>query len=254
MKDRETARELAKKSIEKGDPVGWFEELYSLAEARPEDDLVPWAERKPNPHLISWGENSKSRFPKEYGTALVVGCGYGDDAEWLAQKGLDVTAFDISQTAISAARRRFPESKVNYQVADVLKIPAEWRESFDFVFEAYTLQVLQGELRFRAAQMIALTVKDTLLIIARGREERDDPGKMPWPLTREDLLAIQKARPDLTEVCFEDFLDESEPPPVRRFRVEYRHSQRGSSTVSKLKIGDLNSSLPVFVDLSQAPL
>ena len=35
--------------------------------------------------------------------------------------------------------------------------------------------------------MIASAVKDTLLVVARGRDEEEDPGRMPWPLTRRDL-------------------------------------------------------------------
>jgi len=32
MKDGSVARELAKRSAERGDPTGWFEELYQLGE------------------------------------------------------------------------------------------------------------------------------------------------------------------------------------------------------------------------------
>jgi SAM-dependent methyltransferase len=116
--------------------------------------------------------------------ALVVGCGYGDDAEWLADLGFEVLALDISPTANSAARRRFPDSAVDYRMADALKLPDEWRKTFDLVFEAYTLQVLLGESRAVAARQIAATVKDVLVVVSRVRDEGDDPGKMPWPLTR----------------------------------------------------------------------
>ena len=219
MSDRSVARELARYSIDRGDPTGWFEELYLLAEADPE--VVPWADMRPNPHLVSWAE--RERIDGRGRRALVVGCGYGDDAEWLSGRGFGVVAFDVSSTAVAAARRRFPSSSVSYHVADVLKMPGEWRDAFDLVFEAYTLQVLLGEFRAAAAGMIASAVKDTLLVVARGRDEEEDPGGMPWPLTRRDLELFTLARPDLVRSSFEDFMDD-EVPSVRRFRVEYRRS------------------------------
>jgi hypothetical protein len=196
MTDRSIAQDLAKESIKRGDPTGWFEQLYHLADTS--HDVVPWADKKPNPHLIRWAE--KKNVVGNGLRALVIGSGYGDDAEWLASRNFDVTAFDISETAISTARRRFPKSPVHYQVADALNLPDEWRRTFDLVFEAYTLQVLQGKFRKLAGRMIASTVKGTLLIVSRGREEIDEKGSMPWPLTRHDLLHIQQDQTDLSLV------------------------------------------------------
>src|SRR5580698_10377381 len=79
MADRSTARELAERSLSNGDPTGWFEELYHLAERQP--GVVPWADKRPNPHLVEWLE--QRRISGRDRLALVVGCGYGDDAEWL---------------------------------------------------------------------------------------------------------------------------------------------------------------------------
>ena len=182
--------------------------------------VISWSDTKVNPHLASWAEK-KDSFSGENCRALVVGCGYGYDAEWLAGRGFNVTAFDISKTAISSARKRFPGSPVNYQVADVRELPKAWEKAFDFVFEAYTLQVLQGEARKLATKGIASAVRKTLLMICRGRDEEEDRGMMPWPLTRQDLFEIVLARPDLVQTSFQDFMDKEEDPPVRRFRVEY---------------------------------
>lgn len=41
-------------------------------------------------------------------SAVVVGCGLGDDAEALAAAGFAVTAFDVSGSAIAWAKERFP--------------------------------------------------------------------------------------------------------------------------------------------------
>src|ERR1017187_7080256 len=74
--------------------------------------------------------------------ALVVGCGLGEDAEYIARLGYATTAFDIALTAIAAARSRFPGSPVEYQVADLLAPPPWWSHAFALVVESTTLQAL----------------------------------------------------------------------------------------------------------------
>jgi SAM-dependent methyltransferase len=209
--DRSRARELARRSLERGDATAWFEELY--AEARAEGE-IPWADLIPNPSLVAWLDEHEIS-----GRALKVGAGLGDDAEELARRGLAVTAFDIAPTAVAWAKRRFPDSKVDYVVADVLAPPSQWSRAFDFVLEAYTLQVLPPEARPRAAAAITRTVRPdgTLLVIARGREPTEPEGAMPWPLTPDELRGLFAT---LTLVRFDDFLDD-EDPPVRRLRAEY---------------------------------
>lgn len=99
--------------------------------------------------------------------------------------------------------------------------PIEWDARFDFVLESYTLQVLPPNLRADAMRCIASFVKSygTLLVIARGREPNDSEGKMPWPLTKDELSLFEDQ--GLKKLSFEEYMD-SEDPPVRRFRATYR--------------------------------
>jgi SAM-dependent methyltransferase len=215
---RARARELARESLERGDPVGWFEPLY--AEANGDPSAIQWADLRPNPHLAAWLDRQDA--PSLAGKrALVIGSGLGDDAEDLARRGCDVTAFDISPTAIAWTARRFPGSSVSYTVADLLAPPDGWIGAFDLVVEVYTLQVLPPDARRIAAERIVSLVAPggALLVVARGRDPEDPEGAMPWPLTRDDLGCFVAV--GLTEIRFEDF-DDPEDPGVRRFRVEYR--------------------------------
>ena len=217
MTDRTRARTLAKLAIERGDPVGWFEQLY--AEASRGDAIVPWADLAPNPHVVEWLE----REAPPPGRALDIGCGLGDTAEDLARRGFEVVAFDVSASAIDAARRRFPESRVDYRVADLLRLPADFAGAFDLVIECYTLQVLPPEARAEATAALRRLPRPggSLLVVARGREPEEPSGQMPWPLTRAEVEAI--ATPDLALARFEDFLDR-EDPPVRRLRALFRRA------------------------------
>lgn len=216
MPDRSRARELASQYIERGDPTGWFEQLYREAELGRSE--VPWDDRKPNAHLVSfWRDRA---FETQGKSALVVACGLGDDAEQIAAWGFRTTAFDISPTAIKEARARFPKTMVEYEPADLLNAPARWRQAFDFVFESNTLQALPANIRPCAVQSIASFPKPGgfLLVIARGREESDPEGDLPWPLTRSELALFEKA--GLAEDSFRDVID-VRPPWSRRFLATY---------------------------------
>lgn len=214
---RDRARRIAREYLDRGDPTGWFEHLYATAHG--DANAISWAEMAPNSGLVDWVE--RRAIFGEGKRAIVVGCGLGDDAEYLARLGFHIVAFDISPTAIRWCRDRFPTSQVDYCVADLFSAQESWKRAFDLVLEAYTLQVLPPHLRPRAAERIAAYVAPggTLLVIARGRERGEPPGEMPWPLTREEMDCFRQA--GLAEVTFDDYLDR-EDPPVRRFRAEYR--------------------------------
>lgn len=213
--NRSRARQLAKESFAQGDATGWFDRLYQESEQG--ITTIPWADMVPNPNLVSWW-SSKPGISLQGSTVLVVGCGLGDDAEQLSNWGASVTAFDVAPTAIAAALRRFPATRVNYQVADLLNPPDKWARRFDFVFEAYTLQALPVSIRSAALASLAgfLSSGGALLIIARGREDTDPSGEMPWPLSALELTELERL--GLLRITAEDYI-ESE---TRRFRVLYR--------------------------------
>ena len=216
MDARTRTIQLADAFIQNGDPLGWFEQLYATAEGDPA--TVPWAHLVPNPVLTEWLEaNQISGNGK---AAIVVGCGLGDDAEMLAERGFEVTAFDISPTAIAWCQQRFPNSLVTYTVANLFATSETWQHRFDFVLESYTIQAMPPELRAQAIPKIADLISETgqLLVICRGREPAQPLTTVPFPLTKAELQGFQQA--GLTEIKFEDFF-EQDSQPVRRFRVLY---------------------------------
>jgi SAM-dependent methyltransferase len=219
---RRRARYLAAQAAASGDPVGWFETLY--AEAGAGRAVVPWDDGQPNPHLTEWAKTAAERGIVGPGRrALVVGCGVCDDPGFLASLGCQVTAFDVSPSAVAEARRRFPRSLVDYQVADLLAPPSGWQDAFGLVAEIYTVQALYGEARTAAIQVLPRLVAPggTLLVIARATDDQDpirDPALMPWPLTGRELEAMAGTR--LTARSVEKFLDDEDPPKLR-WRAEF---------------------------------
>ena len=209
-------QELANKSYARNDPTGWFEELYSGAQGN--ESAIPWAKSTVNANLASWIEQHDLRGDGK--TALVVGCGLGDDAEALARIGYKVTGFDISPSAIAWCQQRFPDSEVNYLVDDLLQPSKISDRQYDFILESYTLQALPAEVRPQGMKTIARLLKDRgrLLVICRGRD-LDKPAKeLPYPLTKVELAYFEEL--GLKQTKFEDYIypDNSS---IRRFRIEY---------------------------------
>jgi SAM-dependent methyltransferase len=167
-----------------------FEDMYAAAG----DDLaaVPWANLRPFPQLVEWLGGEKVAAGA---TALVIGCGYGDDAEELARRGFAVSAFDFSPTAIGRARERFPDSAVDYRVADLFDLPVEWGERFDLVVEIRTLQSLPIDVRKRGAAAIAATVAPggRVWLFALGRETHLPGERRPWPVVPGELAELERA-------------------------------------------------------------
>ncbi|KOV84451.1 bifunctional 2-polyprenyl-6-hydroxyphenol methylase/3-demethylubiquinol 3-O-methyltransferase UbiG [Nocardia sp. NRRL S-836] len=166
-------------------PSGWFEDLYAEADAG--TAAVPWDKTTPQPDLVTWAAGRDGTGQR----ALVVGCGYGRDSEFLATLGFDVTAFDISPSAIAATRARFPDSRVSYEVADLLNPPAAWHRAFDLVVENMTVQALPVSLHAEATSRVASLVGSTLLVLAVARDEGPEPDGPPWPLTPSEVLAFE---------------------------------------------------------------
>ncbi|CAN5594804.1 hypothetical protein BH09PLA1_BH09PLA1_32500 [soil metagenome] len=217
MATDEQARKIIESHYQKNDPIGWFEELYSVANG--DVGLIPWANEKPNPHLLAWLD--RENIHGGGNSAMVVGCGLGDDAEELVRRGFTVSAFDIAQSAIDWCHQRFPSSTVKFGQADLLNLPASWVGAFDFVFEAYTIQALPRSLRTQAIASVASLVAPggDLLVVCRGREDGEDEGSLPWPLTHGELATFEEHH--LKPATFENYFEERDPP-VRRFRALFR--------------------------------
>jgi SAM-dependent methyltransferase len=212
--NRQAANDVATSYLQRGDATGWFDALYRQAAGR--TTAIPWANLRPNARLAAWAKPTTSGK-----CALVVGCGLGDDAELLSSLGFSVTAFDIAPEAIRWARQRFPQSKIDYQVADAINPPAEWHHRFDLVVEIYTLQALPEPLRAKLFPSIAGTVAPAgqLFVYARARNESDPVGEgPPWRLTKPEILQFEKH--GLVSQSFDDLLDD-ETPPVRRFQAVF---------------------------------
>ncbi len=213
MRDWDTkADELSSASLAAGDPTGWFDRLYSAGLAG--EVSMPWDRAEPQPLLREWA--SSVGLDGDGRKAVVVGCGLGADAEYVAGLGFKTVGFDISETAVRVARDRHPGTQVDYRIADVLDLPPAWSHAFDLVVEIFTVQALPDPPRTEAVSAIAGLVAPlgTMLAIAFRRLPGEPPSEgPPFSLTRDDMEGLAVGGLKVVQA------EELEGP---RWRVEYQ--------------------------------
>jgi 2-polyprenyl-3-methyl-5-hydroxy-6-metoxy-1,4-benzoquinol methylase len=204
-------RKIAKAAYE------WFEPLYAQADG--DVAQVPWALPGALPTLKNW--LVKHQVDGKGRSAVVVGCGLGDDAEAIAAAGFAVTAFDVSERAIAWAQNRFPHSSVNYTVADLFRLPTEWVGSFDLVFDFRTIQALPIAVRSEVIKNIASLVKPdgTVLIATYVRISEDISDDPPWPLSEQELSNFESYG---LEVVERETFSQKDSRFCDRLQIQYR--------------------------------
>lgn len=170
--------------VDENQPTEWFETLYS--DANEGGEGIPWANMAPHPIFKNW--ITKSPNTQRGKTALVIGCGMGDDAIELESQGYDVTAFDVSASAIELCKTRFPDSGVEFMQADLIKGVTAWHRKFDFVLEIFTIQALPPKYENTLIQNISNFVSNNgkLVIITEVQKgKRTYENGPPWLLNHE---------------------------------------------------------------------
>lgn len=209
-------QQLAETYAGQGDPNGWFEEFYARAEGNIQK--IYWADLEANPLLLTWMENNKLTSGAN---AIVIGCGLGDDAEALSRYGFRVTAFDISPSAIEMCRQRYPDTTVEYRVADLFALPADWIHGFDLVYECNTIQILKGSSRSEAVTAISDLVAPggVVLVSCRSRNAGEGLNEFPVALDKGEIDGFQ--RTGLVETHFIAY-DDDQNPPIPHFFAIYK--------------------------------
>jgi SAM-dependent methyltransferase len=180
------ADRLSRASIARGDPTGWFDQLYDAATAG--TVTMPWDRTDPHPLLARWVEAKGMQGAGAH--AVVVGCGLGADVAYLASRGFMSTGFDISETAIDIARARYPRDEVEFAVADLFDLPPPWRRAFDLVVEVFTVQALPDPPRDEAIRQVGTLVAPGGRLIAvefRNESDVEVTDGPPWPLRRAEI-------------------------------------------------------------------
>lgn len=211
-------KDMVKSYYKEDKPTQWFDHIYESAKG--DYTKVFWADLEPSPYLVSWLKENP--INKQNKRACVIGCGVGDDAQALSEFGFEVIAFDISPKAIELCKNRYPNTKVQFVVADLFDYPKEWFESFDVVYECNTIQVLPDEYRKKArTSMTSLLSKDGYILVScRSRDEHEKEDEIPKPLSKSEIdefITVQ----NLKEQSFLAY-DDDQVPSVPHFFAVYK--------------------------------
>jgi SAM-dependent methyltransferase len=126
--------------------------------------------------------------------AVELGCGTGTNAVWLAQRGFDVTAIDISPLALAQAQRRAADAgvRVRFLQANVLAPSPELTGPFDFLFDRGCYHVVRRDhVDAFLTTLRHITRRGSMgLVLAGNAKEPHDPGP---PVVSEAELRAELA-------------------------------------------------------------
>ena len=168
----------------------WWEHHYQ--------DTAPGPAGRPGAHLVA---EVVGLTP---GTVLDAGCGTGADAVWLARQGWDVTAVDVSPTAVRRARTLAAQDqpdvagRISWLVADL----TVWQppQPYDLVISQYAHPDMPfGDFVARLARAVA--PGGTLLIVGHDHADSHSAAHAPQPASIGPDAVITALDPDQWDVA-----------------------------------------------------
>jgi SAM-dependent methyltransferase len=148
---------------------------------------TPWDTGHPSSELMRVLEEDKiAPCP-----AIDLGCGTGSNAIYLAERGFEVTALDLSPTALDQGRCKKAKAgvKTRFVLGDVLNPPEDIGGPYGFVFDRGCYHVVR---RINVDQFLQTLEKITrkgsigLFLAGNAKEKRE---KGPPTVSEEELRA-----------------------------------------------------------------
>ncbi len=149
------------------------------------DGPAPWDIGRPQPAIVRLA--SQNGFA---GAVLDAGCGTGENALYLAARGLAVLGIDVAETALAIARERARDREVQvaFAAADVFHLESLGR-SFQTVLDCGLFHTFDQEERTRyLASLARATEHDGTLYVLCFSDDGPETG--PHPVSQEELRAV----------------------------------------------------------------
>ncbi|UWE03318.1 class I SAM-dependent methyltransferase [Laceyella sacchari] len=145
-----------------------------------------WTAGTASPELIKlvWDQTIKP-----HSKVIEVGCGIGTEAVFLAVRDMEVTAVDISESAIETARKLADVYGVNvdFHVADALNLPVGDGE-FDVFCDQGCFHHLTDEERGQYVKEVLRVLKPGGLFVLRSFSDKIPGGPQPRRISSKELI------------------------------------------------------------------
>jgi cyclopropane fatty-acyl-phospholipid synthase-like methyltransferase len=159
-------------------PADWFDSAYA--------GTPPWDVGRPQPAIVRLAETGQIT-----GSVLDVGCGTGENALYLAERGFDVAGIDGAPTAIEKARAKAKRRglEVRFDLADALDLEAPARP-FDTVIDSGLFHVFSDEDRPRFARSLGRVLRPGGSYVLMCFSEREPGDWGPRRVTQAEIRSV----------------------------------------------------------------
>jgi SAM-dependent methyltransferase len=186
-------------------------------------EVAPWDIGAPQPAVVALADAGELT-----GEVLDSGCGLGENAIFLAGRGLRVTGVDGAQAALRSARERAAEQgvEVEFVHADVTTFSGIGQR-FDTVLDSALYHCLDDESRTAYAEALwRVTVPGARLHLLCFADVGNDGFGLPMTVGQDDLRAHLGARWDIDRIDSTDYVTSLTAATFERLGAE-RLSQAG---------------------------
>jgi SAM-dependent methyltransferase len=148
-------------------------------------DAAPWDIGRPQPAWVQLADDGAIAAP-----VLDSGCGTGDNALMLAERGMDVLGVDVAPIAIGRARdkARERELRAEFVVGDVLALDQLGR-TFATVVDSCLFHVLDDKQRILYAASLASVLEPDGVLHLLCMSENTPGDEGPRRVTQDELRA-----------------------------------------------------------------
>lgn len=188
-----------------------WEQLYRNQDV----ESMPWF----NPELDLDLDEALTNLNLQTGTALDLGTGPGTQAIALAERGFEVTATDLSETAIEKALAKAKEKglDISFRQDDILNSKLD--QKFDFVLDRGCFHVLPLEQRQNYIRVVDSLMKPKGYLFLKCFSHLETREAGPYRFTPEEIKDIFRSRFNVSSVKETVYYGTLDPLPRALFCV-----------------------------------